>query len=296
MFQRILILAFFIGFHSSLYGANERVINVWPTKAPGENKNIGPEKIEPSNPTDKSPTIRLSNVSSPTLTVYKPADGKSNGTSVIICPGGGHRILAWDKEGTEVAEWLSTTGVTSFVLKYRVPARDENKRYFAAVQDAQRSVSLVRSLAKEMHLNDNSIGILGFSAGGETACLTSLFEAKIYPTLDKVDEKSSRPDFAVLIYPGGLLDKEQTKLLSHVTVNKNSPPMFFAHASDDKVSPLNSVLTYAELKKNNVPAELHIYALGGHGFGLRPSNFAASSWHKACEKWLLNMNFLPVTK
>ncbi len=294
--QCLLILSIFIGLNSSLFGANTQVINVWPNKAPGENKDIGPEKIEPSNPKDSSPTIRLSNISSPTLTVYKPIEGKSNGVSIIICPGGGHRILAWDKEGTEVAEWLSSIGFTSFVLKYRVPARDESKRYFAAVQDAQRSVSLVRSLAKEMKLNEKSIGILGFSAGGETACLTSLFETKIYPNLDKIDENSSKPDFAVLIYPGGLLDKSQTNILPYVKANKNSPPMFFAHASDDKVSPLNSVLTYAELKKNNVPAELHIYALGGHGFGLRPSSFAASSWHKACEKWLFNMKFLSESK
>lgn len=290
----ILIVVTLLFFNASSFGANELVLDVWPGKAPGENKLLGPEKIEPGNPNDKSSTIRLSNISKPTLTVFQPAPGKSNGTSVIVCPGGGHRILAWDKEGTEVGEWLSKFGTTVFVLKYRVPARDENKRYEAAVQDAQRSVALVRTKAKEMKLNENAIGILGFSAGGETAGLTALFENKIYPTTDNIDDASSRPDFAVLIYPGGLLDKEQIKLQPHVKASKKSPPMFFAHASDDKVSPLNSVLTYAELKKNNIPAELHIYALGGHGFGLRPiSGHAATSWPESCIKWLSLMGFLP---
>ncbi|MSR31127.1 MAG: alpha/beta hydrolase [Gemmataceae bacterium] len=277
---------------SAVFAADAEIIRVWPGKAPGELGKIGPEKVEPNNPAEKNSTIRLTNVSEPTLTLFLPKKTPANGAAVIVCPGGGHRILAWDKEGTEVAEWLASQGVTAFVLKYRVPARDESRRWLAAVQDAQRAVSLVRSRAEEWKIDPTRLGILGFSAGGETAGLTALFNEKQYDAVDAVDKTSSQPNFAVLVYPGGLTEKDQPKLQSHVRVSKDTPPMFFAHASDDRVTPLNSVLLYAELKKFEVPAELHIYAKGGHGFGLRPSSSPASTWPARCAEWMKNMGFL----
>jgi acetyl esterase/lipase len=239
------------------------------------------------------PVIRLGHVSTPTLAIYRPAKDKNTGAAVIVCPGGGHTILAYDLEGTEVADWLTDIGVTACVLKYRVPARDPNKRWGAAVQDAQRAVSLLRSQAAELGIDAKRIGILGFSAGGETAGLTALFgDQRQYEAADAIDKVSSRPDFAVLIYPGGFEEKGQAKLRDHVRVTKDAPPMFFAHAANDPVTALNSLLLATELKKVGVPAELHLYATGGHGFGLRPqADKPCTQWPTACATWMRTMGF-----
>jgi len=185
-------------------------IKLWPGKAPGETKELPPEQ-DTSKPGQGlgagKPVIRLGNVSTPTLALYRPAKDKDTGAAVIVCPGGGHTILAYDLEGTEVADWLNKIGVTACVLKYRVPARDPKKRWIAAVQDAQRAVSRIRANSAEWGIDAKRIGILGFSAGGETAGLTALFDQRQYDAQDAMDKVSSRPDFAVLIYPGGFEEK-----------------------------------------------------------------------------------------
>jgi acetyl esterase/lipase/rhodanese-related sulfurtransferase len=271
-------------------------INVWPGKAPGEVKELPPEG-DTSKPGQGlvagKPVIRLGNVSTPQLAIYRPEKSKDTGAAIVICPGGGHTILAYDLEGTEVAEWLNTIGVTAIVLKYRVPARDPKKRWGAAVQDAQRAMSLVRSRAPEWGIDAKRIGILGFSAGGETAGLTSLLSERQYDAQDSIDKVSSRPDFAVLIYPAGFEEKGQAKLRDHFKVTKETPPMFFVHAANDGVSALNSLLLAAELKKVGVPAELHLYATGGHGFGLRPqADKPCTQWPAACAAWMRAMGFV----
>lgn len=282
---------------AATYHAGERILKIWPGKAPGETKDL-PAEQDMSKPGQGHvagrPVIRLGNVSTPTLEVYRPAKGSDDtGAAVVICPGGGHTILAYDLEGTEVAEWLSKIGVTAFVLKYRVPARDPDKRWSAAVQDAQRAVSKVRSDASEFGYDAKRIGILGFSAGGETAALTSLFEKRQYDPIDTIDTVSSRPDFAILIYTGGLVEKGQTTLRDHVIVSKSAPPMFFAHASNDGVTSLNSLLLATEFKKAGVPAEMHLYATGGHGFGLRrQADQPATQWPVACEAWMRTMGYM----
>lgn len=279
-----------------LSAAERETLNVWPGKAPGEVKELPPE-TDLTKPGDKPvgdrQIIKLTNVSVPTIALYRPEKSKDTGASVIVCPGGGHNILAFDHEGTEAAEWLAKIGVTGIVLKYRVPARNPQKRWEAAVQDAQRAVSLVRSKAAEWKLDPDRIGILGFSAGGETAGLTALlFEKRQYEPVDDVDKVSARPNFAMLIYPGGLLIKGQEKLQEHVVVPKDAPPMFFAHAFDDNVSVLNSLLLAGELKKQNIPTELHIYAAGGHGFGMRQKGDPANTWPDRCEAWMRRSGWL----
>jgi acetyl esterase/lipase len=271
------------------------VIRVWPDRPPGETADIGEERDTsgPDSPTVAGrPVIRLGNVSKPTLTIYRPDEKNNTGTAVIICPGGGHHILAWDLEGTEVAEWLVQHGVTAIVLKYRVPFRDKERRWLAAVQDAQRAVSLVRSRADEWRITSQRIGILGFSAGGETAALTSLLAQRQYEPLDDIDQVSSRPDFAVLVYPGALVEADNARLRQYVQATDQSPPMFFAHAFDDRVRVENSVLLFLELKKAGVPADLHVYATGGHGFGLRPTDEPCSQWPQHCLQWLRRQKLL----
>ncbi|WP_165067935.1 alpha/beta hydrolase [Paludisphaera rhizosphaerae] len=269
------------------------VLDVWPGPAPGEVGKIEEEKfMDP--PT--SPVKRLGNVSHPTLTVYRPAPEKDTGAAVVICPGGGYYILAMDLEGDEVAAWLNSIGVTGIVLKYRVPRREgtpPEKKPIQPLMDVQRAVKLVRSKAAEWKIDPNRIGVLGFSAGGHlSAAASTRFDEPVYPQTDDVDKKqSARPDFAVLIYPGGMEDRnEADNPLLRVT--SKTPPMFLAHAGDDKVSPLNSVSMYTALKQAGVPAELHVYATGGHGFGLRPSPNACSTWPKRCEEWMTAMKLL----
>ena len=228
--------------------------------------------------------IKLGNVSKPQIAIYQPKD--PNGMSVIICPGGGHYILAYDLEGTEVADWLNTRGITGIVLKYRVPFRDRDVRYQAAVQDAQRAMSLVRHRAKEWKLNPDQIGILGFSAGGETAALTSIFDQRLYQSVDEIDQVSYRPNFSMLIYPGGLADRESGKLREHVKVTDGTPPTFFVHAFDDHVTVQSSLRFASLLKEHDVPAELHIFASGGHGYGLRPTDEPVTRWPKLADQWL----------
>ncbi len=286
----VLVLLF-----SSFATAEPVVLNVWPGKAPGETKTLPPE-ADQTKPTDAliagRPIIKLGSVSKPQLAIYRPEPDKDTGTSVIICPGGGHEILAYDLEGTEVASWLNSIGVTGIVLKYRVPARDPVKRWSAAVQDAQRSISLVRTRAGEWNLDPDRIGICGFSAGGETAALTSIFDSHQYLPIDPIDTASSRPNFAMLIYPGGFIKKEGEKLPSFIHVDPATPPMFIVHAFDDPVPVGNSLLFAELLAKAKISTELHVFATGGHGYGLRPTQEAITTWPGRAKAWLREKGLL----
>ncbi len=271
--------------------AEPLTLKLWPGKPPGDENLKLPPEADQTKPDDKliagRRIIKLGNVSEPAIAVYRPAKEKDTGAAVVICPGGGHHILAYDLEGTEVAEWLTGIGVTGIVLKYRVPFRDKQKRWLAAVQDAQRAMSLVRSRASEWGIDGKRIGILGFSAGGETAALTSVFTERQYPPIDEADKVPSRPDFAVLVYAGGLVPRDdKTKLHAHVRVTKDAPPTFLVHAFDDGVPAENSVLFYLALRKAGVSSELHVYDRGGHGYGLRPTELPVTAWPKRCEEWL----------
>jgi acetyl esterase/lipase len=274
---------------------NPLVVAVWPGRAPGESKPIGPEKFLEQKPGDK-PVKRLTDVSLPTLTVYRPAKDKDTGAAVVICPGGGYHILAWDLEGEEVAAWLNTLGVTGIVLKYRVPRRPDqpkDKPPIGPLQDAQRALSLVRSKAADWGLDPKRLGILGFSAGGHlTAAAATHFDQRTYEPIDAIDQVSCRPDFAVLVYPAYLVGPDKSQLAADLHVRKECPPMFFVHAGDDGVPAENSVVMYLALKRAGVPAELHVYASGGHGFGLRPSQHPCSTWPQRCADWLRNQGVL----
>jgi acetyl esterase/lipase len=274
--------------------AEPTIINVWPGAPPGETMKLEPETdIATAKDIVGDRRIqKITNVIRPTLAIYRPEKEKDTGAAVIICPDGGHFILAYDHEGTEVAEWLAKNGVTGIVLKYRVPFRDENKRWRAAVQDAQRSVRLVRDKASDWGIDPKRIGILGFSAGGETAALTAiLHDQPQYEAVDKADSASGRPDFAALIYPGGLLEKGNTKLRDYVKVGKDTPPMFLVHAFDDPVDPRNSLLLASDLKVAGVSCELHLYATGGHGYGMRNTGHPVNTWPERCLEWMVKQGY-----
>jgi acetyl esterase/lipase len=270
------------------------VVNVWPGQAPGEAGKFATEKVLENKP-GQSQVKRITNVSQPTLTIYRPR-GKDTGAAVVICPGGGYHILAWDLEGEEVAAWLNSLGVTGIILKYRVPRRpdqDKDQPPPGPLQDAQRALSLVRSKAAQWKLDPERIGILGFSAGGHLAAAASTrFKERTYDAIDDIDKVSCRPNFTVLVYPAYLITKDGKDLAPDIAVTKACPPTFFAHASNDGVKSDNSVQMYLALRRAGVPAELHIYAAGGHGFGLRSSKQPCSTWPERCAEWLRAQGFL----
>lgn len=273
-----------------LYAADPVTINVWPREVPGETGKIGEEKLLDPQP-GKREVQRLSNVSKPTLAVYKPAKEKDTGAAILICPGGGYNILAMDLEGVEVATWLNSIGVTGIVLKYRVPRREGLPKHQAPLQDAQRAMSLARSHAEEWGIDPERLGILGFSAGGHLSATASTnYDKRSYEPQDDVDRISCKPNFTVLIYPAYLVEKDV--LSPEIRINSETPPTFFVHAGDDGIGPENSIAVYSALKKAGVSSELHVYAGGGHGFGLRPSEFPCSKWPERCAEWLQSRGYL----
>jgi trehalose utilization protein/dienelactone hydrolase len=276
-------------------GEKPLTLDVWPGKAPGEKGKVGEEKVTEAKVGER-PLKAITNVTRPTLTVYRPAKETDTGAAVIVAPGGGYHALAWDLEGEEVARWLNGIGVTGVVLNYRVPRRPGTRKDAPPVQalmDAQRAVSLVRSKAKGWDIDPQRIGMLGFSAGGHLAAWASTnFDKRSYDAVDDADKVSCRPDFTVLVYPAYLTVKGSDGLSPEIRVSKEAPPAFFAHAGDDPVTADNSVRMYRALKKAGVPAELHVYASGGHGFGLRPSDKPCSKWPARCSEWLKERGWL----
>ena len=268
-------------------------INLWPAGAvPDEPEGI--EKRKKPTTIDKVGKMRIAYVDEPSITVYKAPKDRSNGTSVIIFPGGGYNILAWTHEGTEIAEWLNSLGVSAFVLKYRVPRRDPEKPHTLPLQDAQRAIRIVRSRSKEWGIDPARIGALGFSAGGHLAIMSGThYGDKTYERVDDVDDLSSRPDFLIPIYPAYLGDRKNRDQLSGlVDINKNTPPMFIAITHDDSDRAYYSALLYAALKKSGVVGELHIYSKGGHGYGMRKSKDPVHTWPDRCADWLGSMGLL----
>jgi acetyl esterase/lipase len=277
------------------------VLNIWPAKPPGEPLKVGEEK-DMTKQQDRliagRRIIKLGNVTTPQIHVFLPPKDKRNHTAVVVCPGGGFNILAWDLEGTEVAEWLNSLGVAAVVLKYRVPSRQQNVVWLSAVQDAQRALSLTRAKAAEWDIAPDRIGVLGFSAGGFTATHVAVQHMKrVYEASDAVDKVSFRPDFAVIVYPGLLIDDKTGALKPEFTASKDTPPMFLVHAGNDPVRCENSVQMFLALKKAGVPSELHVYDAGGHGYGLRPqAEFPVTTWPKRCEGWLDRHGWLKASR
>jgi acetyl esterase/lipase len=275
------------------------VIDLWPaTGVPGMASLAEGEERDLTKDSENliagRRVIRLGHVSVPQMHVYLPAPGKANGGAVAVCPGGGFHILAWDLEGTEVAEWLTSLGYAAVVVKYRVPTgpHGDPGKWEGPVMDAQRALSVTRSRAAEWKLDPARIGVLGFSAGGQTAALTAVKRGeRLYEKTDPHDEASCAANFALLIYPGGIAEQDGA-LKAHYQVTGETPPMFFVHAADDPVTPLSSTALFTALKLQNVPAELHIYATGGHGYGLRPTASPVTQWPGQAEAWLREMGFV----
>lgn len=272
-------------------------LELWPHGAPGAPPNPGAEAdmtTAKDNVIAGKPVIRLGNVSVPALTVYAPT-GKNTGAAVVVFPGGAYRILAIDLEGTEVCDWLSTVGVTCVLVKYRVPDSGPYPKSSAALQDAQRALGIVRSHAAEWKIDPKRIGVLGFSAGAHlSAALSTHFEQRLYDPVDAADQVSCRPDFAVIVYPGYLAWSEKNfEPNAEIRVTEKTPPTFIVQAEDDPVHVENSTVYFLALKNAKVPAEMHLYASGGHGYGLRKTELPVTEWPKLVETWLRTIQVVP---
>jgi acetyl esterase/lipase len=261
---------------------------VWPDLAPGETSrdvgtNLPPRKGE------KPPITRVVNIRRPTLDVFLPR--KPNGTAILVLPGGGFKKVVPDMEGSEAAPFLNRLGIAVFVLRYRTsetkPAGEPAWR--RPLQDAQRALRLIRSKADEWKFRRDRVGVLAFSAGGQVGSILHTADGTAaYKAVDAVDKQSCRPDFSLLIYPWQILDRKTGKLLPEIRTTKKSPPAFIVHTHDDPSSSLGSVWLYAGLKKHNVPAELHIYENGGHGYGMRArKNSNIGTWPDRATDWLV---------
>jgi acetyl esterase/lipase len=259
-------------------------LKIWPQSALGAGAAAQKETLEP----DRSDNvIRVSNITDPTIMVYKPEHPEAKTPAVVICPGGGYSYLAINKEGTEIADWFNSIGVTAIVLKYRAPNQREN-----AFKDIQRAMRVIRSYAVEWQIDTNRIGVIGFSAGAHLCTRVSgEFDNKSYEPVDEKDSLSCRPDFSIVLYPAYLYDG-RNGLSKDVKVSSKNPPSFIVQTQDDGIGVENSVYYYLALKKAGVSSELHVFPKGGHGYGMRPTKDAVSSWPKLCEQWLRQIGII----
>ncbi len=294
------------------------VLNVWHGETVGDFGTFPPERIRTPEDAPTKDAIWVTNVTKPTLTVFRPPKEKDTGAAVIVCPGGGYWNLAWDLEGTEIAEWLNTIGVTGIVLKYRCPRRPGQIEELPAplpLLDAQRAVSLVRSKAKEWSIDPNRIGMMGFSAGGHLVLTTAThFAKRAYEPTDEIDKVSCRPDFVVAAYSGYLTVRNSETLAPYIHIPPDTPPVFLVHSTDDNMAKVeNSAVMYLALKRAGVSVEIHLYASGGHSYGVRKtgqpmwgegapsstlprSQQPSSHWEDRCAEWLRSLNLLTPTK
>ncbi|MEN9635325.1 MAG: hypothetical protein RL077_3729 [Verrucomicrobiota bacterium] len=271
---------------------------LWPGKAPGEIKDLPPESDQ-TKPTDRpvagKTVLRLGNVTQPTLTIYSPPSAKNTGAAVLVCPGGGYNILAADLEGTEVCEWLNRLGVTAVLVKYRVPRRPGLEKHLPPLQDAQRALGLVRQSAAQLRIDPHRIGVMGFSAGGHLAAtLSNQHTARAYEAVDAADVLSCRPDFTLLIYPAYLTEKEKGDAIApELPISAtNTPPTFIAMSADDPVRVETALFYYLALRQAKVPAEMHLYPKGGHGYGLRRNEHDVTTWPDRAADWLKTSGLL----
>ena len=281
--------------------ADHTTIPLWPNGAPGSSTAKGPEQditTSKDHQVAGRAVVRLGNVTSPAITLYltrSESAGAAGGPAVVVFPGGAYRIVAIDLEGTEVCDWLNSIGVNCVLLKYRVPDTGPFPKSEAALQDAQRAVGMIREHAAEWHIDSKRIGVLGFSAGGYlAAALSTHYDHRLYPAVDAADQQSCRPDFAIIIYPGYLAFSEKNfQFNPDIPVTSSTPPAFIVQAEDDPVHVENAVEYFMALKKAGVPAELHTYAQGGHGYGLRPTALPVTHWPQLATTWLHTIGVLP---
>jgi len=283
-----------------------RQVPIWPNGAPDmAGVSQAPERVEVTKAPDVvagRPYTGVYDVTSPTMTVF-PARGKNTGVSMVVFPGGGFQMLAIDLEGTEICDWMTSRGITCALLKYRVPNSNDHydpkcdchvtPKVRHSLQDAQRAIRLLRSKAQEFRIDPHRIGVIGFSAGGYLVAETSNIFESAYKPVDAIDQISSRPDFAIDVYGGHIWRGNGWDMDPSLHVTKKTPPTFIVQAWDDKVDGIRQSLIYAHALENaGVPAEVHLFAKGGHAFGLRRTQHPITEWPALVENWLKETGIL----
>jgi acetyl esterase/lipase len=277
-----------------LLAAEPLTLKLWPDGPPSAMPAKSQATIEKIASYGPPRPDRITDVSDPTITIYKPEH--PNGTAVVVAPGGGFMFLSWANEGTKVCEWLNSIDVTAVLLKYRTPTRDDANPFTLPVQDAQRALGLVRHHVDEWGINPDKVGLLGFSAGANLAGHASWDALRTYPQAPDLDDPRG-PDFLVFIYGGAFLSKEKpNEFREGFKISANAPPAFFLVAHDDKSNPVEAALLYLEYKKQNIPADLHIFTRGGHGFGMRDNKQPVNGWPRLCAEWMQSIGMLPAQK
>ncbi len=290
----LVLLLFAVGRQSVSADDVSETYFLWPDTAAGQSASeIG--RILPARDNEDPPAIRITDIEHPFIKRFDPDSSQKNGTSVLILPGGGYNYDVVGKEGAEVAEWFNSKGVTAFVLYYRSPTRKLEQDWLMPVQDTQRAIRWIRSHAKEWGLDPQRVGSIGFSAGGNAVAIasTKMDVENRFEKQDEIDKASARPDFTMLIYPWKLLNADESGLRAEVVVDKQTSPTFLIHAHNDAVTSLSSVEYYKAMKKLGLPAELHIYGSGGHGYGLRKVEGAnVHTWPDKAEAWMRGRGLL----
>lgn len=273
--------------------AQDMPILLFPKGAPGDNIKLTEKADADGGKTGGSTVLRITNVSEPTITIYPASTKNANGTAMVVCPGGGYSILAYDLEGSEVCAWLNNIGITAILLKYRVPSRDGMQKHIAAIQDLQRAISYVRAHAQEIDIDPQRIGVMGFSAGGHLSAMAcNHYDQRTYQPTDDADTVSSRPDFCLLVYPAYLDGEKNFQLAPELKVSPNTPPTMLIQTEDDKSYINSSLFYYYALKEAGVPAQMHLYSKGGHGYGLRKTGEAVNEWPRRAEEWFRDIGVL----
>ena len=272
--------------------AQDKPIQLFPKGAPGEQTKLIEKALPEGGKVGGASVLRLSGVSDPTITIYPASDEVATGAAIVVCPGGGYEILAYDLEGDEICQWLNEIGVTAVLLKYRVPRRTGLEKHTAPLQDVQRAISLVRSKAEELNLDPQRIGVMGFSAGAHLAAMASTsYDKRTYPEVEAADKVSCKPDFCLLVYPS-YLDGPNFTIAPELKVTAQTPPTMLVQTEDDKSYINSSLFYYYALKEAGVPATMHLYSKGGHGYGLRDTGNAVNEWPYRAEEWFMELGVI----
>ncbi len=282
--KSVLIFLGFIYLIIPVMAQNEPIL-LFPDGAPGESVRLTEKADTDGGKTGGEMVLRISNVSEPTITIYPSPEEIASGAAVIVCPGGGYNILSYNMEGDEVCEWLNSLGITAVLLKYRVPRREGREKHEAPLQDVQRAIGYVRAHADTYFIDPSRIGIMGFSAGAHlSATVSNNFMERTYPAIDNADKVSCRPDFCLLVYPA-YLDAGNFGIAPELKVSELTPPTMLIQTEDDKSYINSSLFYYYALKEAGVPASMHLYSKGGHGYGLRDTGARVNEWPDRAEDW-----------
>lgn len=271
----------------------QEVVRLFPGNAPGESTTYVEKDSREGEWVGGHSVLRKTNVGVPEITIYPAPNTSSPQPAMLVCPGGGYGILAYDMEGTEVCTWLNSLGMTAVLVKYRVPRREGRAKHEAPLQDVQRALSYVRYHADELHVDPAKIGVMGFSAGAHLSVMASThFQSRTYPRVDEADQVSCRPDFCLLVYPA-YLSASNFSLSPEVKVTADVPPTMMIQAEDDKYFVDSSLFYYYALKQAKVPAWIHLYSSGGHGYGMRTTGHAVNEWPLRAADWFRELKLIP---